>query len=255
MRALFFLDSKMMHTVVPVLFIHGLIGHMHAPEIDAAFGERAIAPDLLGYGNRKAYGGEISLPAQVTYLHGVLQERGVARAHVAGHSIGGAIAMLFAHEYPDMTQSVISIEGNFTLKDAFWSAAIAAQPLAEVERALQGDRADPAAWLRRCGVVPTPERVVAASSHLEHQEAPVMQAMARSVVEITSQPHYLDEVMTVLNNGTRVHLLAGERSRRDWDVPEFVLDNAEMTLLEDTGHLVTIESPQAFARVMTRLTA
>lgn len=238
-----------------ILLVHGLIGHMRAKAIDSAFGERALMPNLLGYGEHARYDGEISLPAQVEYLRRLLDEREIASAHIAGHSIGGAIAMLFARQYPERVRSVISIEGNFTLKDAFWSSGIASATLPEVQMELQADRADPAAWLQRSGVTPTAERVAAAESHLGNQPASTMQAMARSVVQITANPHYLDDVLTVLNNGTRVHLIAGERSRGAWDVPDFVLDNAEMTLLPDTGHLITIESPQAFAEALATLTA
>lgn len=240
--------------MIPILFVHGLIGHMRAPEIAAAFGERALTPDLLGYGENEADAREITLPGQVEYLRRLLMERGIGRAHIAGHSIGGAIAVLFARTYPDNTESVISIEGNFTLKDAFWSKSLAEMPIDGVERSLQNDRSDLEGWLRASGVEPTPERLEAARSHLHNQPASTMRAMAKSVVDITASPGYLDGVMTVLNNGTRVHLLAGERSRSAWDVPAFVLDNADMTVLPGTGHLVTIESPQAFCSAVARLT-
>lgn len=239
--------------MIPILFVHGLIGHMRAPEIAAKFGDRALTPDLLGYGDNTAASEEITLPEQVEYLRWFLMDRGIERAHIAGHSIGGAIAMLFAKAYPDSAASVISIEGNFTLKDAFWSKTLAEMPLEDVERSLQRDRSDLAGWLRASGVEPTPERLEAARSHLANQPASTVSAMAKSVVEITASPEYLDGVMTVLNNGTRVHLIAGARSRDAWDVPAFVLDNADMTLVPDTGHLVTIESPQAFADALATL--
>lgn len=240
--------------MTPVLFVHGLIGHMRAPEIEAQFGPRALTPDLLGYGENTADASEISLPEQAEYLRWILMDRGIRRAHVAGHSIGGAIAMLFARAYPDNAASVISIEGNFTLKDAFWSKALSEMSLADVERSLQNDTDNLEGWLRASGVEPTPERVEAARSHLFNQSASTVQAMAKSVVEITAKPDYLDGVMTVLNNGTRVHLIAGERSRDAWDVPPFVLDNADLTLVPNTGHLLTIESPQAFADAVARVT-
>ncbi|EEP93230.1 hypothetical protein ykris0001_36140 [Yersinia kristensenii ATCC 33638] len=31
------------------------------------------------------------------------------------------MAVLFARRYPEMTRSLTSVEGNFTLSDAFWS--------------------------------------------------------------------------------------------------------------------------------------
>ncbi|HZZ64527.1 MAG TPA: alpha/beta hydrolase [Candidatus Baltobacteraceae bacterium] len=236
-----------------VLFIHGLIGHMRAPEIDARFGSSALAPNLLGYGEHSGYEGEISLPTQVEFLHELLHDRGIERVHAVGHSIGGAIAMLFAREYPNHTLSVINVEGNFTLKDAFWSAVILAQTFEASDKAHQASIADPAAWLAASGVTPTPERIAMARSHLENQPISTMRAMAKSVIETTGKPKFLDDVMTVLNNGTPMHLIAGERSRQAWDVPPFVLDNAPLTTLPNTGHLITIESPSAFAQAVAEL--
>lgn len=42
-----------------------------------------------------------------------------------GHSVGGAIAMLCAHTYPDHVRRIVNVEGNFTLADAFWFYEIA----------------------------------------------------------------------------------------------------------------------------------
>ncbi|MFN2527091.1 MAG: alpha/beta fold hydrolase [Candidatus Baltobacteraceae bacterium] len=231
-----------------VLLIHGLLGHMRG------FGQ--LAPDLLGYGSQQD-AGPFSLYAQVEYLHALLlRENGKQPVHLLGHSIGGAIAMLFARRYPELVQSVTSMEGNFTLKDAFWSKAISEMPLGDVERALIADQHDPAAWLGRSGVTPNEERLRAALSHLTNQPASTMQAMAQSVVEITGRPEYFEDIRAVIERGTPVHLIAGDRSRDAWDVPEFVLAAARtVTILPKTGHLITIESPQLFRKALTDITA
>ena len=238
---------------VHLLLVHGLVGHMRVPEIAQILKVPALAPDLLGYGENAADEGEISLPAQVEYLHDVLHDAGIERAHLVGHSIGGAIAMLFARRYPNHTESVVNVEGNFTLKDGFWSQLIAHQTFEESDAARNAWLEDPAAWLASTGATPTPERVALARSHLENQSTATIRAMAKSCVEITGDPKYLDDVLTVLNNGTLVHLIAGERSREAWDVPGFVLDAAEMAIIPDCGHLITIEQPLAFAQTVARM--
>jgi pimeloyl-ACP methyl ester carboxylesterase len=230
-----------------LLLIHGLLGHMR--------GFDGLAPDLLGYGSQQETSSSITLAAQVAYLHSILGSEGIEEPiHLAGHSIGGAIAMLFANSYPSLVRSVISIEGNFTLRDAFWSKQIAESPLPEVERMLLADQHDPNAWLARSGVTPSAERTRAALSHLTNQPASTMHAMAKSVVETTGAAAYLSAVRSVLERGTPVHLIAGERSRDAWDVPGFVLGAAQsMSVIPNTGHLITIESPHAFQAILSHV--
>ena len=234
----------------PLLLVHGLLGHMRVRQIFEYFGSRAHAPDLLGYGERGDWDGALSLRAQVEFLHQYCHEHELAPVHVAGHSVGGAIAVLFARKYPNHVASILNIEGNFTLKDAFWSKRIAESTLDETARGLEADRADPGGWLERCGVEPTDERIDAARSHLDNQSAATVYACARSVVEVTGRPEYLRDVAAVLECGTPMQLLAGERSEAQWDVPAFVRERAPLRRLPNTGHLVTIESPQAFTQAV-----
>ncbi|HSX65738.1 MAG TPA: alpha/beta fold hydrolase, partial [Pseudoxanthomonas sp.] len=139
---------------VPIVLIHGLIGDLRIIAESSAFGRAPVlAPNLLGYGaNREAAAASasasaISLPAQVEWLEGEIAACfGERPVHLVGHSVGGAIAMLFAHRYPQRVAELVSIEGNFTLADAFWSASLAAMPTSEAELLLEAMRADPAAW-------------------------------------------------------------------------------------------------------------
>ncbi|WP_428942794.1 alpha/beta fold hydrolase [Xanthomonas oryzae] len=43
------------------------------------------------------------------------------KVHLVGHSVGGAVSALVCSLYPELVASFTSVEGNFTLKDAFWS--------------------------------------------------------------------------------------------------------------------------------------
>jgi pimeloyl-ACP methyl ester carboxylesterase len=161
------------------------------------------------------------------------------------------VAVLLAHRHPEVALSVIDVEGNFTLKDAFWSAKIAQM---EAEALLESYRADPAGWLSRNGIEPTDERVAAASAGLHAQPASTVQAMARSVVETTAQPQYLDQVREILDRGTPFHLVAGERSRDGWDVPDFVAARAaSLTIQPGAGHMMMLENPAEFFQIVARL--
>ena len=136
----------------PVVFVHGLIGHLQGSAMAlGARGRVALAPDLLGYGqHRNVPEAAVSLPAQVDELQSCIRNAyGNERVDLVGHSVGGAIAMLLASKEPAMIRGVVSIEGNFTLKDAFWSASLGQMSISQVVAILEGFTSDPAGWLVR----------------------------------------------------------------------------------------------------------
>lgn len=177
-----------------VMFIHGLIGFLR-PEVPT--GWQVLAPDMPGYGALADVDpGQISLPGQVEYLRREMDaaSAGAERWHLVGHSVGGAIAALFAAAYPQRVASVISVEGNFTLDDAFWSQQLARMPLADVEKRLNDDRAQPEKWLQGAGVAVDPQTLQIANDCLAFQPASTLQRVAVSVVEKTGAPAYLQAI-------------------------------------------------------------
>jgi lipase len=143
-------------SLLPVVLIHGLIGTLNEKELLERFAlRRVLAPDLLGYGEHSdAAPQAIDLDSQIDHLSRVVEAVGEPRVHVVGHSIGGVVAALFARQHPGRVASLVSVEGNFTLVDAFWSAKFAEMTPDEVEEILADSRANPAGWLRKAGVTP-----------------------------------------------------------------------------------------------------
>jgi pimeloyl-ACP methyl ester carboxylesterase len=48
--------------------------------------------------------------------------------------------------------------------------------------------------------------------------------------------------------------VAGERSRADWDTPDWALAQAKsFTMMTRCGHLMMLEEPDAFGRVVAEL--
>jgi pimeloyl-ACP methyl ester carboxylesterase len=75
--------------------------------------------------------------------------------------------------------------------------------------------------------------------------------MARSVVDVTGQPAYLDGVRRVLGSGVPLYLLGGELSAAGWDIPEWVLALACKSLVQPgAGHMMMLEDPAAFCRIV-----
>lgn len=241
--------------VEPVVVIHGLF-HGCAPlrGCQVAAPDRVVVLDLLGYGGFRDAQVRIDLPAQVEHVVAELNRARIERVHVVGHSVGGAVAVLLSSQHPQRVASVVNVEGNFTLADAFWSSRLAEMPLAGVEALLLEHCRDIPGWLGRMGIEPTPIRVESTRLMFDAQPASTVLAMARSVVEITSRPDYLTDIQGIFDTGVPMHLLAGERSREKWDVPDFVLRQAaSLTIQPGTGHMLPLEEPDAFLALVLSL--
>lgn len=69
-----------------------------------------IAPDLPGYGESSRQTGQrYDYAAQTERLRQFMDSLGIARAHIAGNSMGGTIAALFAIRYPERVASLAFI--------------------------------------------------------------------------------------------------------------------------------------------------
>lgn len=234
----------------PVIFIHGFIGTFDVNEFDV----RHAAPHLLGYGEYRGTAPEkISLRAQVDHLRESIDTTfGAVTVDLVGHSVGGAIAMLFAHTYPERVRRIVNVEGNFTLDDAFWSASVGRMTPGEADAMLAGFRADPLEWLRGSIADATPGMAEAAARWLDHQPASTLRAMGQSVVTVTGGTDYLPALAQVFERHP-VYLLSGERSHEGWNVPPWAVEkSAGRETLDRCGHLMMVEDPAAFSAVIRR---
>jgi pimeloyl-ACP methyl ester carboxylesterase len=237
-----------------LVMIHGLLGSMHYFSPDKYLeGITVHTCDLMGYGARQqdVAGTTLTIEEQARSVARYLRERVDQPCWLLGHSVGGAVTMLAAELEPARVRGIISVEGNFTLNDAFWCSKIAALPESDWLTELQMMMDDPGAWLRRSDIEPTPQRIEWARSILHNQPAPTIQAMARAVVKETSDPAYLRRVRSVVESGMPVCLLAGEKSASGWDVPAWTRSAARDDLIQKgAGHMMMLEDPATFCGIV-----
>jgi pimeloyl-ACP methyl ester carboxylesterase len=95
----------------PIVLIHGAgcnLEDMRALGEQLAARHRVILIDRPGMGWSKRKTRDGSAPQfQAAILREVLDQLGIARAMIVGHSWGGALAMSFALDYPDRTAALI----------------------------------------------------------------------------------------------------------------------------------------------------
>jgi abhydrolase domain-containing protein 6 len=75
---------------------------------------RVIVPDLPGWGeSTRLEDASYAYPAQVERLHQFLQQLGITRFHLLGHSMGGCISASYAAAYPEevITLTLIAPHG------------------------------------------------------------------------------------------------------------------------------------------------
>jgi pimeloyl-ACP methyl ester carboxylesterase len=236
-----------------LVMVHGLFGHLNVPEIHDAFIQtKTTAPDLIGYGEYcDADTSDLSLEDQANHVIAHIEQNHDSPVHLLGHSVGGAVSALVATSRPNIMSSYISVEGNFTLKDTFWSGQIAEKSDAEVEEIVEEYRADPIAWMN--GAVDKQTEITSriAREWLFNQPASTIKAQARAVVAATGQESYLVNMRQLMESDMPVHLLAGSRSAAGWDTPDWANQMCNTrTNIPHTGHLMMIEEPQKFAEVI-----
>lgn len=98
----------------PLVLLHGYGGTyadwlLAAKYLTGNF--HVVIPDLPGWGASTRHSdGDYGYPAQVARLHGFLGALGLGKVALAGHSMGGAIAGLYAAKYPDGVAALALID-------------------------------------------------------------------------------------------------------------------------------------------------
>lgn len=97
-----------------VVLLHGLFAQKeHWDALLCALatsGRRALAPDLPGYGESRDFPLAVyPLAAQAEQLHALIRELGLGQLDLAGNSMGGAIAAVYAARHPRAVRTLAFI--------------------------------------------------------------------------------------------------------------------------------------------------
>lgn len=241
----------------PLVVVHGLFNAFAPIEPQRLLpGVDVRVPDLAGYGRLRSQEEGIDLPSQARALAAYLRDEVGRPAWLLGHSVGGALAWLVADLAPDLVRGIVDVEGNFTLKDAFWCGRIAALPDAEWAAEYGAMEDAPAAWLERMGIEASDEHIAFAREMLANQPYTTLQRLAQSVLDVTGVADYLELVRRVLLRGTPLWLVGGEQSAAGWDIPEWVMTAARSIHIQPkTGHMMMLEDPAGFCAIVARILA
>lgn len=97
----------------PLILLHGFGGNINIwvfnQEALSEAGRTVYALDLPGHGQSSKDVGEGDLDSFVGVVAGFMDEMGIEKAHLVGHSMGGAVAGSIAFAHPDQVASLVLI--------------------------------------------------------------------------------------------------------------------------------------------------
>ena len=236
-----------------LVLIHGLLGSLRFFEPEKYLTDiRVLTPDLFGYGE-SALKEKLSLQHQVDFVKQVTEDI-QEPFWILGHSVGGAIANLFASQYPHRVQGIINVEGNYSLKDAFWCQSISEKSDQEWKEEYQSICDNPKQWLEDSNIATSSRNLTWSKEILSYQDAETVQAVAKAIVRETASSIYQSTIQTMIENKTPIHLIAGEYSIDGWDIPTIVKESAIKThIMPNTGHMMMLEEPEAFCDLIKHI--
>ena len=97
----------------PVLLLHGGSGDeclavIQEPALTDNF--RVIHFQRAGYAISRGDPGPSTIQEMAAQVRAIMQQLGIERAHIEGLSLGGTIALQYAHDYPETVQSLALLE-------------------------------------------------------------------------------------------------------------------------------------------------
>lgn len=247
-----------------LLLVHGMAGE--AENWREAIGplsrtHTVIAPDLPGHGRSEPGGGDYSLGSLASTLRDLLVTLGHERATVAGHSLGGGIAMQFAYQFPELAERLVLVSSGGLGPEVSLVLRAAALPGAErfiAATAGPGARAG-AALARGLGAVglrPNADVAEVARGYASLEDAErraAFLATLRSVVGLRGQRVaaadllYLAEALPVLIVwGQRDPIIPASHG----EAAHELMPNSRLEVLDGIGHMPQLEAPVRFVSVL-----
>jgi 4,5:9,10-diseco-3-hydroxy-5,9,17-trioxoandrosta-1(10),2-diene-4-oate hydrolase len=241
-----------------IVLIHGLMDSAEywQNNIDAlAERYRVWAIDLIGFG----YSSRITTPVYslqyfANAVRAFMDTQNIERAHIVGHSLGGAVALQLARTEPARVDKLVLIApGTFLINYASTLNPVARVP--HLPRAMMGftmtnEQARQRAWSNALG---HPKEMNPADR--EMQVRPLRVKGTADALLAMAQSDWLCDLGDALAQIEMPTLIVW--GDRDWVVPVShahkharALPNAELAILKSAGHLPHIEYPHAVNRLM-----
>lgn len=233
----------------PLVLVHGYpldhtIWNEVIPLLDSDFD--IITPDLRGFGQSDVVESQYKISDMATDIAGLLDQLGVEKTAVAGHSMGGYISLAFARAYQERVTGL---------------GLIASQALADTPERKQG-RYEAADEIIKSGVEPVAEafspkltpnqRVQTFVKELITEQQPAGLAGAlKAMAERDDSSSVLSSLTfsVAIVHGNLDELIPIQRAQEI----KAAVPHATLVELLEIGHMPMMEDPQSTARALRNL--
>ncbi len=253
-----------------LLLIHGITNSSASWEPVLTLLSRdftVIAPDLLGHGDSAKPRGDYSLGASASLMRDLMIALGHERATIAGHSLGGGIAMQMAYQFPERVERLILVSSGGLGRAVTPVLRAVALPAAEYVLPLltaqwlvdAGTRLG--GWAKRIGLGIGSDIAAMAAGFASLQDIEARRAFvhtARSVIEIggqrvsaTDKLYLAEAVPTLILWGDRDSIIPARHGIRAHEL----MPGSRLRVFAGAGHFPHHDEPAGFVDAITDFVA
>lgn len=180
---------------LPIVFLHGF-GSTKEDYADIALhpafaGRPIFAYDAPGCGESECSNlDRISIPFLVKTALAALEEQGIDRFDLVGHSMGGLTSLMLAHQQPHRVASFTDIEGNVAPEDCFLSRQIFLHPNEDPEQFLED-------FIARNRAAPFYSSPLYATSVRYKVRARAVRGIFESMVDLSDNANLMDKFLSL----------------------------------------------------------
>ena len=244
-----------------LLLIHGMGGSSQTwqnviPILARKY--RVIAPDLLGHGQSDKPRGDYSVGAFAVLVRDLLDHLGITKVTVVGHSLGGGIAMQFAHQHRQYCTRMVLISSGGFGDDVGRVLRLLSLPGSELVLPLLASKPAMLAGnaIRALSGSATRFPLRPSLSHRDHRQA--FLRTLRSVVDVHGQAVSAvnrlacnAELPSLIISGDADHVIPVEHAR----TAHAMLPHSLLRILPGVHHHPPTEEPDTVARLIDEFVA
>lgn len=248
-----------------IVLVHGVAGRAAQwDRVQRLLAKRftVVAPDLLGHGDSAKPRGDYSLGAHASGLRDLLIGLGLERVTIAGHSLGGGIAMQFSYQFPEYCERLVLVSSGGLGEDVHPLLRAATLPGSEIvlpvlahPRVLNAAAILPRA-LGRLGLRTRPDLVEMARGYQSLGNAEARSAFIhtlRSVIDPSGQRinasdrlYLASRMPTMIIWGCRDRIIPVEHA----EPAHRAMPGSRLELFQDAGHFPHLDDPHRFAETL-----